>query len=201
MLKDAIAPWAEPVPHAPDQMTAAELAQLPDDGWIHELVEGRLVRMPLPRPEHGDIASEMNAVVRMHVKQRRLGRVFGNDTGFQLNKPGEPHTVLGADVSFVRAERVPPKDDPAWQLYFPFAPDLVVEIASPSQYRPELATKARRWLAAGTRLVWVVWPARRCVDIWHPGQLEQDTTLDMGDSLDGEDMLPDFHYLVADLFA
>jgi Uma2 family endonuclease len=157
--------------------------------------------MPLPRPEHGDIALELGSALRVFAKANKVGRAFGNDTGFQLNKPGEPHTVLSADVAFVRAQRVPPKDDPSWQLYFPFAPDLVVEIASPSQYRPVLAAKTRRWLAAGTRLVWVVWPARHRIDIWHPGRVEQDASLGVGDSLDGEDVLPGFRYPVADLFA
>jgi Uma2 family endonuclease len=156
--------------------------------------------MPLPGARRGDIASDLNAAVRLFVKARGLGRVFGNDSGFQINLAGSPHTVLGADVSFVRADRLPPQDDPVWDGYLPLAPDLVVEIASPSQYRPGLARKAQRWLRAGTRMVWVVWPGDRQVDVWRPGHARPIATLGQGENLEGLDVLPGFVYAIGDLF-
>ncbi len=80
------------------------------------------------------------------------------------------------------------------------APDLVAEIASPNQYRPEMADKAQRYLAAGVRLVWVVWPKYSQVDVWRPGSDQPVATLNVDDQLDGLDVLPGFTYPLARLF-
>jgi hypothetical protein len=60
--------------------------------------------------------------------------------------------------------------------------------------------KARLWLERGVRMVWVVWPRRRNIDIWLPGDDRPRATLGTGDMLDGGDVLPGFLYPVADLF-
>jgi Uma2 family endonuclease len=81
-----------------------------------------------------------------------------------------------------------------------FAPDLAVEVASPNQFRPEMAAKAQLYLQRGVRLVWVVWSADRQIDVWHPGSDEPVVTLGTNDHLDGGDVLPGFTHPVADLF-
>jgi Uma2 family endonuclease len=73
-------------------------------------------------------------------------------------------------------------------------------VVSPSQFQPEMAAKAREWLARGCRLVWVVWPDRQAVDEWLPGDQEPHRTLRPGDNLDGGDVMPGFRYPVAKLF-
>lgn len=200
MTHDTFAPWAEPMAddHAP--MRAEDLARLPDSGRGYELVAGRLVKMTPAGLDHGDIASELNNVLRAFVKQHRLGKVFAAETGFLLSNPGEPDTVLAPDVSFVRAERMPPKGSLERRGFGHMAPDLVVEVASPNQYRPELASKARLWLAAGVRLVWIVWPDSQQIDVWQPGRDPYVRTLRVRDTLDGGDVLPGFAYRVAALF-
>jgi len=72
-------------------------------------------------------------------------------------------------------------------------------VASPTQWRPEMAEKVRRYLAGGTSLVWVIWPRWKQVDIWHPGEA-QPATLGIGDTLDGEHVVPGFTYPVDRLF-
>ncbi len=84
----------------------------------------------------------------------------------------------------------------------PFAPDLAVEVVSASQGRDDLAVKARRYLAGGTRLVWIVWPQSGYIDVWRSGNLAfPATALHGGDTLDGEDVVPGFRYPVAAVFA
>src|SRR5919204_3339289 len=78
---------------------------------------------------------------------------------------------------------------------------LAAEIASPNQYGREMGAKARRYLRAGTRLVWIVWPRRRQVDVWCPGDQTPSQTLGLADSLDGLDVVPGFTYPLAKLFA
>ncbi len=80
------------------------------------------------------------------------------------------------------------------------APDLVAEVVSPDQYRPEMADKAKLYLSAGVRLVWIVWPQSQTVDIWRPGSDAPMATLAMGDALDGLDVIPGFNYALAELF-
>ncbi len=198
-----LAPWAELAPSYVGRiLTTADLAALPEDGWLYELVEGRVVRMPPPKSYHGYLELEIGATIRAHVKPHGMGRVYVGETGFDLTLPGEPkQTVLGADVAFLRTERVPPEPEGADdEEYILGPPDLAVEIVSPSQYRPEMGLKAWTWLQRGTRLVWVVWPKRRQVDVWTPGQ-DEPVTLHVGDTLDGADVLPGFTYALADLFA
>ncbi len=151
--------------------------------------------------EHGAIAAHLNAIVWMHAHNHHLGAVLSSETGFLLSQPGLPDTVLAPDVSFVRAAHVPAQDSPDRSGYWRVAPDLVAEVVSPSQFRPEMADKARLWLASGARLVWIVWPRERQVDVWLPGHSEPAATLDVSDQLDGRDVLPSFTYPLADLFA
>jgi Uma2 family endonuclease len=201
MVRSAVAPWADTVPESAARMTAADLSRLPDDARGYELVEGRLVRMTPTGTGHAADASTLDHALNLFVRERRLGRVISSEAGFLVSQLGEPDTVLAPDVAFVRAERVPPRDSPEWNGYWRLAPDLVVELASPSQSHSELAAKARLWLRAGTRLVWVVWPMSRQIDVWRPGADAPIATFGFADSLDGLDVLPEFQYSVASLFA
>ncbi len=144
MIADAlvlVAPWAELAPaYAGRTLAAADLAALPNDGWLYELVAGNVVRMPPPKERHGYLELEIGATLRAFVKPRGLGRTYVGETGFDLTLPGEPRqTVLGGDVAFLRAERVPPESEDDDEPYIAGPPDLAVEIVSPSQYRPEMA--------------------------------------------------------------
>ena len=201
MAHETFAPWAELVPGA-GRMTVDDLLALPDDGWQYELVEGRLVRMPGSGGEASSIALNLGAALLAFVRPRRLGIVTGADGTYDLTQPGdEAETALIPDVAFTRAKRVPPRGTPEYAKAWRLAPDLVAEVVSPSQFRPEMAAKAQRYLVAGVQLVWVIWPARREVDVWRVVAQQPATTLTIGDALDGLDVLPGFTYLLADLFA
>jgi Uma2 family endonuclease len=202
MKHDTLAPWAQLVPGAP-RMTADELLAVPEDEWQYELVEGRLVRVSPTGLEHYYVTDMLHTVMRRHALERQLGLVTLPDTGFVLSRPGEPDTVLSPDIAYLstaRVQQLPARGTQASKKFLPVAPDLAVEIASPDQYHPEMAEKARLYLASGVRLVWIVWPAQKQVDVWRPGHDAPGTTLNPGDALDGEDVLPAFAYAVADLF-
>ena len=86
-----------------------------EEFWIHyahnkfpeyELVKGELVEMAPPGGIHGGIAANLVAVLHPYVRQNNLGRVMV-EAGFYLER--DPDTVRGPDVSFIRAERVPPE--------------------------------------------------------------------------------------------
>lgn len=175
--------------------TAADLREMPDDlGHRYELVEGRLVRMSPTGGSHGRRSSDLNGALWSYVTRQGLGVVLGAETGFNLTRPGERReTVLAPDVAFVRAEHAPltETDD------FPHvAPDLAVEVASPGDSRRRMGEKARRWLDRGARLVWIVWPRRREIDVWQPGDT-QPHILTVADTLDGGAVVPGFSIPVA----
>ena len=176
-------------------MTVDDYAALPDDGWQYELVDGILVRMPMSGGEASSIAARLLARLGIYVEDHDLGAVTGADGGYIIDPIRRPDTELAPDVAYARAERVPPRSSPDYARAWSLAPDLVVEVASPNQYRPEMAEKARQYLAAGTRLIWVIWPRYRQVDVWHPGDAAVPSRTLMGDDrLDGEDVVPGFSY-------
>jgi len=110
-----------------------------------------------------------------------------------LTRPGEKdETVQASDLAFVRADRLPPPPPRKGKTYRPLAPDLVVAVASPSQFgREDLDDKARRWIDRGVRLVWVVWPDRKAVDIWEPGAANSHSLAGQ-DELDGGAVISGF---------
>lgn len=201
---NALAPWAELVPGV-GPMTVDELLARPDDGWRYELVEGRLVRMPGSGLEASRIAAYLLWALLSFVMPRQLGAITGADGTYDLTLPGDSGaTGLVPDVAFVAAHRLPPRTSPDYAKAPRLAPDLVVDVASPSQFRPEVKDKAERYVKAGVRLVWVVWPKRQQVDVWRPdvaGAARLEATLKRGAALDELDVLPGFTCALADLFA
>jgi Uma2 family endonuclease len=188
----SVTPMSATAPIVPPGMTAEELLELPDDHMRHELVEGELRTMAPAGEGHGWVAMAIGSKVFDHVEQQRLGRVYAAETGFILRR--RPDTVRAPDVAFVAADRLPAKGRGFAEL----APDLVVEVVSPSDRASEVAEKAEMWLDAGVRLVWVVDPQARLAAVHHPGGLV--TVLRQDGVLDGEDVLPGFRLPLAPLF-
>lgn len=193
------APWAEIVPGL-GPMTVDDLEAWPDDGWQYELVEGVLVRMPFSGYEASNVAARLLARLVVFVEDQELGAVTGADGGYRPDPAHPNETELAPDVAFVRADRIPPRASPEYKRALRLAPDLVVEVVSPSQSRDDLAVKARLFLSFGTRLVWVVLPKQRQVDIFRPGDQVPSTTLGIEDTLEGEDVVPGFRYPLTSLF-
>jgi len=194
-----LAPWAEVVPNMPP-MTVDELHAIPDDGWVYELIEGVLVRMPLSSPGSSGVGMRLLIRLGAYVEDHALGMVSGEQGGYRLDPAHPLDTEVAPDVAFVRADRVLPPTSPdyygrGWQL----APDLAVEVASENQFAPGMAAKAQLYLRFGTRLVWVICPRYKRVDVWHPGD-ETPIPLGVEDTLDGEDVVPGFAYPIARLF-
>lgn len=181
-------------------MTAEDLARLPDDGWKYELVEGKFVKMPPTGGGHGSIASRLHVGLGAYVEAHNLGECTLSQAGYKLSQPGQRDTVLAPDLAFVQTDRLPQPGTPAWDEFWQLAPDLAVEVVSPSESRPKMQARARQWLAAGVQLVWLIWPKAKQVEVWRPGSDKPVQTLGVHDALDGLDVVPGFTYPIARLF-
>jgi Uma2 family endonuclease len=104
--------------------------------------------------------------------------------------------VRAPDVSLVAKGRIPAAGIP--KNYRPVAPDLAVEVVSPSDRFEDVQTKVADYLAAGTRLVWVVEPATRTIFVYR--SIRDLQALGEEDELRGEDVLPGFHCPVRRVF-
>lgn len=179
----------------PKLMTWQEFADLPDDGMRHELVRGVLLTMPPPKVSHGKIARRIGRSLDHHVDAQGLGEVYMTEIGYLLTT--HPDTVRAPDVAFWSAERLAEMGDVT--DYFPGSPDLVIEVVSTNDRLTRVATKVAEWMEHGARLVFVVHPRRKAVDVHRPGQPTR--TYGMDDVLDGEDVVPGWSMPVRDLFA
>ena len=174
-------------------LTIEEYECLQDEpGYRSELSRGQLVREPQPGAYHGEITGRVYTALDVFVRQHGLGKVT-NQTGFRLTPI--PRTVRGPDVAFVRRDRVPPVPPPG---FWPFAPDLAVEVLSPSASATKLQVKIAEYFEAGTSLVWVVDPRTRTVTIYR--SLTERAIVKEDELLEGGEIIPGFTAGVASLF-
>jgi len=148
--------------------TAEDLLAAGDIGPC-ELVQGTLVMMSPAGFEHGVITQRIAAMLHAYVAAQKLGVVTAAETGFLLAR--SPDTVRAADVAFVAERRVPRGRTIG---FFEGAPDLAVEVLSPSDVRDHAArsraiAKIADWLAAGCLEVWSVDPGSRTVTVHTSG--------------------------------
>ncbi|MBM3477300.1 MAG: Uma2 family endonuclease [Armatimonadetes bacterium] len=176
-------------------MTAEELQRLPDNGVRSELVRGAVIEMTPSAAESGRIGAEIAGRLWAFVRGGDLGIVYVPGAGFQLAE--DPDTVREPDVAFVGKERA--GLHPPLSGFFPGAPDLAVEVVSPTDRATDLHAKVRDYLEAGTRIVWVVYPEEREVVVYGAGG---DTrTVSENGMLTGDPVLPGLSIPVGELFA
>ena len=176
-----------------DVTTAEELERIAIPGRWTELVRGRLIVREPPGTYHGRVSANALLLLGAFVKARGAGTVVAQDTGFRIAT--DPDTVRAPDAAFLdveRSKRITPSG------YAAIAPNLVVEVLSPSDRPAEVLEKVADWLGAGVELAWVVDPERREVRVHRAdGSLE---LLREGAVLDGEEVLPGFTCEVHELF-
>ncbi len=179
-------------------MTADELLELPTyvDGndYRYELIRGELKKMSPTKPLHGIVCTRIAVPLNQFVEERDLGLVFAAETGFLVEH--DPDTVVGADAAFVSNENLARVE--TFEKFFPFAPDLAVEVLSPGNTVDEIEEKIALYFAAGARLVWVANPKRRTFAVYRSPHEVQ--ILTEADTLNGGDVLPGFTYNLAKLF-
>ena len=153
-----------------------------------EFIDGEIIEVP-SNPFSSEIAIIIAAALLAFVRSKKLGRVTGEGAGYIV-----AGRRLSPDVAFVAADR---QDQLAREGYNPIAPDLAVEVISPTDRQPAIRRKLAVYAEAGV-VVWLIYPSRRIIEIYAPDQPVEIVTIE--DSLNGGDVLPDFSLPVRDIF-
>lgn len=179
---------------APVLLTAEQFAERPDPGYPEELVKGRVVPLAVPKPRHGQICGKANRIFGNHAEDRDIGQVLSNDAGV-ITERG-PDTVRGADLAFYSFTRLP--KGPLPDGYLDIAPDLIVEVLSPTDRWPKVLAKVAEYLDAGTTVVIVLDDKRRLAHVYRADGSIRLLTAD--DELTIPDVLGDFSVRVGRFF-
>jgi Uma2 family endonuclease len=172
--------------------TAAELLRLPDDGFRYELVRGQLRQMTPSGYSHGVIVANLTGPLHQYIRAHQLGQICGAETGFRIGRA--PDTVRAPDIAFIRQARRGAQSEG----FYEGAPDLAVEVLSPSDTVFEVEEKVGQWLRSGCTTVWVVNPKQRSVAV-HRAEGAVRVLTD-ADTLDDGDLLPGFALPIAEVF-
>ncbi len=173
--------------------TDEELMALPKDGYKRELLQSEIIMSPAGS-EHGMICVRIAFALEEHVRRHKAGMIFDSSTGFRLT----PDDLLSPDAAFVTKARLVGMKRPP-RGFFAGAPDLIVEVLSPSDSPAGIHGKLTQYFAHGCHLAWVINPAERNALVYRTP--EADHLLRFTDTLDGEGVLPGFRLPLAELFA
>jgi Uma2 family endonuclease len=177
---------------ATEPLRLSDMELLRDDDHRYELWDGELWRMSPTKKRHGRGTTRAALKLGRYLEAHPLGALYIGEVGFRV---GPRARLVCPDVAYVSHERDAPVGD---DEFFPYAPDLAIEVLSPDNTLPKVRRKARAYLASGARLVWAVDPRRQTVTVYRPGAEPQ--MLRGEDLLSGEEVLPGFAVRVADLF-
>jgi Uma2 family endonuclease len=171
-------------------ITDEELLQLPKDGNKYEVVDGALVVSPAGL-RHEKIVMRLASRLGRFVEERRLGDVLGSNLLYVLPSGNR----RGPDLSFVAAGRL---DAEGVGTVFPrLAPDLAVEILSPSDSARRVLDTVGEYLQAGVRIVWVIDPEKRQAAVYRTATSVREIGAE--GVLDADDVLPGFRCPLAEL--
>jgi Uma2 family endonuclease len=175
-------------------LTAEEFAQLPEAHKHQELVRGEVVDTAPSGALRGAITANIAARLAAWAQGSGHGCV-SVASGYIVSRGLD--TVRGPDISYLRADGVPAGGVP--EGFWVGAPDLAVEVVSPSETADEVREKVRDFLAAGTPLVWTVYPRTREVVVHTPDGMAR--TFGADDVIEYPEVLPGFSCRVAELFS
>jgi Uma2 family endonuclease len=160
-----------------------------------ELHEGTILELTPSSAIPGIVAARITGPLSSFVYDRKLGYVATAEAGFVLS----PQTVLAPDVAYISKARQPTLPE----RFFTAAPDLAVEVVSPTDSIKAVHRKALRYIKYGVHLVWIVYPEDRTVEVYSPSEYGDAVIKELGidDVLSGGDVLPGFELALRDVFS
>jgi Uma2 family endonuclease len=173
-------------------LSIQEYDALPEkEGVKYELNEGELITVAAsPRLLHNRVRDEIGFSMRDFLRSHRLGEVT-METDFRLSEG----VVRIPDIAFIRAERLP-GIDPRQRIQG--APDLAIEVVSPTDDPNDLVLRIQQYLNSGARAVWVLYPDARLAYLYRSGERPEIREADQ--NLDGPEILPGFSLPLSHVF-
>ncbi|MDX1980550.1 MAG: Uma2 family endonuclease [Bryobacteraceae bacterium] len=170
-----------------------DFLELPDaPGITRELLHGRLIEMPAPALLHAAIQAGIAWILRSITERSFSHFIVATHSGFLLND----ESVQAPDVFLLDRERQRTME--TYRGALRGAPDLAVEIISPSESAADVDEKVELYLQAGARTVWLVWPNTQHVLIHHAGGEVRKAAI--GGFLDAPEVLPGVRIPVDSIF-
>src|SRR3972149_4341515 len=179
------------------KVTAEDLWRMGEGDVRRELVNGEVIEMAPVGWSHGHVTGRFYRRISDHVEARDAGEVAVGDVGFVLQLPNDPERVRAPDVAFVSKQRLPAGRQR--QGVFLGAPDLAVEVLSPTDNPVDMQQKVRDYVESGTRLEWLAAPEAKTVTVYRPDGSAR--LLREHEALDGEDVPPGLSIPLAQIFA
>lgn len=160
----------------------------------YELVDGKVVELAPANEQHGEVAFNINGAFYLYSRESGIGR-GGVETGYRVRQ--NPDVVRGPDVSF--NVRVRLEGERPLRTFVPGAPDIAVEVFSPSNTAAEMERKVAEYLAAGSQRVWVTYTSNRSVAVHRNDG--STITYTGNDVITDEELLPSFSLPLAEIFS
>jgi Uma2 family endonuclease len=177
------------------QLTYDDLLALPDDGLRHELIDGEHYVTPAPNLKHQAVMANLTAIIVPFIKRHDLGRLFPAPCDVVFS----PRDVVEPDLLFVSREHLGLLTEQNVQG----APDLVVEILSPSTRKRDLGIKRQLYDRMGVCEYWLVEPSFETIEVFRRDaealQLVTELSAEAGDILTTP-LLPGLEIPVAEIF-
>lgn len=156
----------------------------------YEYVGGKLEKKSMPNAKHSGIAGRLIIELGIYLKKQKIGRVYP-EAHFQI---GEDKRI--PDVAFILMERIPKNGEP--QKFWEFAPDLAVEIVSPTDFYQEVLDKIYNYFKADVKQVWLINPEKETLTIYF--SFDETKVLLKKDTLKCDEILPNFSLKLSDIF-
>ncbi len=157
----------------------------------YEFIDGKLEKREMPTAKHSGVATRFAIEIGIFLKKHKIGRVYGDNTLFTI---GANKRI--PDMAFVSNEKIPATGEPMdiWS----FAPDLAVEVISPSERHNKVERKISDYFEAGVRQVWKIVPESKTLTVYFSAT--ETKTLKEQDELTCEEILPEFRLKLSDIF-
>jgi Uma2 family endonuclease len=173
-------------------VTGEQLLEMGDIGRT-ELVKGKIIKLPPHEILHASTLAIMGSLLVDFVRKHKLGQILGGGVGIYTHR--NPDTVRGVDVAFISNERMTQASETG---FLDVAPELIVEIMSPSDRWMDIQEKLAEYFTIGVQLVWLVDPQLEQTHVYR--SLDDTTRLTAEDTLTTPELLPGFSVPLTEIF-
>jgi Uma2 family endonuclease len=141
------------------KITVKELFEMElEEGYFYELINGNIVKKQAPAPPHQNASMQIGTIMNNFIREKQLGKLFAAPIDVFF----DPHNNTQPDLLFVKKER----NFLITRNGIEGAPDLIVEILSPSTFKIDRTDKFDLYLFFGVPEYWIVDPKNQSIEVY-----------------------------------